>query len=46
MSSRAGRLCLGWQYATPFPEPGAAAPSSHAARAGTAQPRVGDGPAS
>ena len=24
MSSRAGRLCLGWQYATPFPEPGPA----------------------
>ena len=23
MSSRDGRLCLGWQYATPHPEPGA-----------------------
>ena len=22
MSPRAGQLCLGWQYATPFPEPG------------------------
>ncbi len=22
MSPRTGRLCLGWQYATPFPEPG------------------------
>ena len=22
MSPRAGRLCLGWQYATPFPAPG------------------------
>ena len=22
MSSRTGRLCLGWQYAPPFPEPG------------------------
>jgi len=22
VSPRAGRLCLGWQYATPFPEPG------------------------
>ena len=22
MSPRTGRLCLGWQYAPPFPEPG------------------------
>ena len=22
MSSHAGRLCLGWQFATPYPEPG------------------------
>ena len=44
-SARAGQLCLGWQYATPFAEPGPPPRRPTPPDARTAQPGLGGRPA-